>query len=80
MPSSATSASPADIARLADSAKTRLLYRYAIPLYRLAADAGDGHAAATLVELLAQRGDLDEACGPGPTPATSTPPGSWPGC
>ena len=36
---------PADAARLADSARNRLLYRYAIPLYRHAADAGDGHAA-----------------------------------
>ena len=32
---------PADAARLADSARNRLLYRYAIPLYRHAADAGD---------------------------------------
>ncbi len=32
---------PADTARLADSARSRLLYRYAIPLYRHAADAGD---------------------------------------
>ena len=36
---------PADTARLADSARNRLLYRYAIPLYRHAADAGDGDAA-----------------------------------
>ena len=33
---------PADAARLADSAEGRLLYCYAIPLYRHAADAGDG--------------------------------------
>ena len=52
---------PADAARLADSARNRLLYRYAIPLYRHAADAGDGHAAEQLAELLAGRGDLDEA-------------------
>ena len=32
---------PADSARLADSASNRLLYRYAIPLYRHAANAGD---------------------------------------
>ena len=51
---------PADAARLADSARNRLLYRYAIPLYRHAADAGDRDAAAELAELLAQRGDLDE--------------------
>ena len=50
---------PADAARLADSARNRLLYRYAIPLYRHAADAGDGHAASALAGLLAQRGDLD---------------------
>ena len=52
---------PADAARLADSARDRLLYRYAIPLYRHAADAGDGYAAVWLVGLLARRGDLDEA-------------------
>ena len=52
---------PADAARLADSARNRLLYRYAIPLYRNAADAGDDYAARELASLLAQRGDLDEA-------------------
>ncbi len=58
---------PADTARLADSAANRLLYRYAIPLYRHAADAGDrsaagdAHAADQLTRLLARRGDLDEA-------------------
>ena len=51
---------PADTARLADSARSRLLYRYAIPLYRHAADAGDEHAAQSLAGLLAGRGDLDE--------------------
>ena len=51
---------PADAARFADSARNRLLYRYAIPLYRLAADAGDEHAAAGLSRLLAERNDLDE--------------------
>ncbi len=51
---------PADIDRLADSARNRLLYRYAIPLYRYAADAGDRDAALWLAILLAQRGDLDE--------------------
>ena len=50
---------PADAARLADSASNRLLYRYAIPLYRHAADAGDWIAAWQLAELLAERGDLD---------------------
>ena len=44
---------PADAARLADSARNRLLYRYAIPLYRHAADAGDEHAARSLAALLA---------------------------
>jgi hypothetical protein len=43
----------ADAARLADSARNRLLYRYAIPLYR--------QAAWRLADLLAGRGDLDEA-------------------
>ena len=56
---------PADAARLADSAEARLLYRYAIPLYRYAADTGDfdGTAAWGLAELLARRGDLDELRG-----------------
>jgi hypothetical protein len=52
---------PADAARLADSARNRLLYRYAIPLYRHAADAGDRDAADWLARLLEQRGDLDGA-------------------
>jgi len=50
---------PADTARLADSAMGRLRYRYAIPLYRHATDAGDGDAAVRLEGLLAERGDLD---------------------
>ena len=50
---------PADAARLGDSARNRLLYRYAIPLYRRAADAGDEAGAAGLAGLLAGRGDLD---------------------
>jgi TIR domain len=70
---------PADAARLADSARNRLLYRYAIPLYHHAADAGDGSAAWRLAGLLRERGDLDGAA-PAPTPATGTPPGGWPGC
>ena len=49
---------PADAARLAESARNRLLYRYAIPLYGYAADAGEGHAALRLADLLAERGDL----------------------
>jgi hypothetical protein len=50
---------PADTARLADSASSRLLYRYAIPLYHHAADAGDENAAWQLADLLLERGDLD---------------------
>jgi hypothetical protein len=50
---------PADAARLADSARNRLLYCYAIPLYRHAADAGDGLADRQLASLLEQRGNLD---------------------
>ena len=52
---------PADAARLAGSAERRLLYRYAIPLYRHAADAsvGDWYAARQLADLLAKRSDLD---------------------
>ena len=52
---------PADTARLAHSARNRLLYRYATPLYRHAAEAGDGTAALRLAELLTERGDLNEA-------------------
>jgi predicted negative regulator of RcsB-dependent stress response len=52
---------PADTTRLAISASNRLLYRYAIPLYRNATDARDEYAAWQLADLLAQRGDLDEA-------------------
>jgi thioredoxin-like negative regulator of GroEL len=44
---------------LADSAECRLLYCYAIPLYRRAADAGDGYAARKLAGLLYKRGDQD---------------------
>ncbi len=51
---------PADTARLADSARNRLLYCYAIPLYRHAADAGDPDAALRLAGLLAARGDLEQ--------------------
>jgi hypothetical protein len=45
----------ADAARLADGAGNPLLYRYAIPLYHRAADAGDSRAAGRL----ARRGDVD---------------------
>jgi hypothetical protein len=50
---------PADTARLADSARRRLLYCYAIPLYRHAADAGDKNAAGLLAELLL-KSDLEQ--------------------
>jgi predicted component of type VI protein secretion system len=50
---------PADAARLAASAANRLLYCYAIPLYRHATDAGEP-TAEYLAELLAGRGDLQE--------------------
>jgi hypothetical protein len=53
---------PADTARLADSARSRLRYRYAIILYRHAADAGDRDAL-QLADLLARRGALDQAEG-----------------
>jgi hypothetical protein len=50
---------PADVARLADSAERRLLYRCAISLYRHAADAGDLFAAWRLAQLPAGRGGPD---------------------
>jgi hypothetical protein len=52
---------PADAARLADSARNRLLYRYALPLYRYAADVGnDEHVSWGLAGLLVDRGEVDE--------------------
>jgi hypothetical protein len=51
---------PADATRFANSAKDRLLYCYAMPLYRYAADAGDSDAAIWLAYLLAEHGELDE--------------------
>ena len=52
---------PDDAARLAGSAVGRLLYCYALPLYRHAGDGtGDRTAAMLLADLLARRGDLDE--------------------
>ena len=50
-----------DAVRLAASAKNRLLYCYAIPLYRRAADLGEGTADRHLVRLLTECGDLDGA-------------------
>jgi hypothetical protein len=52
---------PADADRLAHSARNRLLYRYAIPLFRHAANAGNKYAAYRLADLLEKRGALDEA-------------------
>ena len=52
---------PANAVRIADSAKNRLLYRYAIPLYRRATDAGNRDAVPGLANLLAKRGNLKEA-------------------
>ncbi len=51
---------PADAVRLADSATNWLLYRYAIPLYRRAAEAGEEKAAARLAGQLVRRGDVEE--------------------
>jgi hypothetical protein len=50
---------PDDTARLAESAGNRLLYSYAFPLWRRAADAGDRIAVMRLAWLLSKRGDLD---------------------
>lgn len=50
-----------DTVRLVDSARNRLLIRYSLPLYRHAAETGSGYAAWRLVDLLADRGDQDEA-------------------
>jgi hypothetical protein len=84
---------PADAARFAHSARSRLLYRYAIPLYRHAADAGDQDAARQLVVRLEERGDLDEAeqvlraradagnwYAPGDWPICSRSAATWTGC
>jgi hypothetical protein len=49
-----------DLARLANSADQRLLYRYAKLLYGRLADAGHGFAARRLAELLAQQGQIEE--------------------
>ena len=70
---------PADTVRLADSAERRLLYRYAIPLYRHAADAGDGNAASAAAALLYGRGDLDGLRARA-APGTRMPTRSWSTC
>ena len=62
---------PADAARLADSARNRLLYRYAIPLYRYAADAATARRQ-LLARLLADRDDY-AARRPAPPPPWSSP-------
>ena len=59
-PSSAISAIPPTPPGSRTAPGGRLLYRYAIPLYRHAADAGDRAAVRPLARLLAERGDLDE--------------------
>ena len=74
---------PADTVRLADSASNRLLYGYAIPLYRHAADVGDGLPPGGWPGCWPGRGDLDEAAQilrPGPTRATGMPLARWPTC
>ena len=68
---------PSDAARLANSAESRLLYRYAIPLYRH--DAGDGDAAPSGQSAGQARGP-GRATGPGRRRPTDRPPGSWPTC
>ena len=54
---------PADAARLASSAGSRLLYRYAIPLCRHAVEAGERRwrSGELLADLLQKRGDLHGA-------------------
>ena len=74
---------PADTARLADSARNRLLYRYAIPLYHYAAEAGDG-APPGGWPICGPSAATYGGCAPTPTSATGTPPcgrpGSWQTC
>ena len=71
---------PADAARLADSARHRLLYRYAIPLYRHARrrrrQACRPCGWPTCWPSAATWTGRSRSCAPGPTPATGTPP-SW---
>jgi TPR repeat protein len=52
---------PGDAARLADSAGERFLYRYAIPLYSRAADAGSTGAMYSLGFLLQEQGKAQQA-------------------
>ena len=74
---------PADAARLADSAEGRLLYCYAIPLYRHAADAGDENAAGSWPICwpgAATWTGHPDAARPGRRRRPRTPPRSWPFC
>jgi tetratricopeptide (TPR) repeat protein len=52
---------PADLVRLAESARDRALYRYAEPLYRRAIAAGNTGAHRWLAGMLAAQGRYDEA-------------------
>ena len=74
---------PADTIRLADSASNRLLYRYAIPLYRHAARRQRA-SRWRLVELLLPSAATwtrwSRSSPPKPPPGTSLPPGGWPTC
>jgi hypothetical protein len=49
-----------DLTRVANSAEMRLLYGYAVPLYRRAAEAGERFAGGALVNLLVKLGQTDE--------------------
>ncbi|MFF1610620.1 hypothetical protein ACFVYA_22805 [Amycolatopsis sp. NPDC058278] len=51
--------SPDDASRVSESAQSRLLYRYALPLLRFTADSGDERSAQRLAILLAQQGDVE---------------------
>ena len=62
---------PADAARLADSARSRLLYRYAIPLYRHAADAGDQDCRLAAGRAAGRARRPGPSCAPRPTPAAN---------
>ena len=75
-PCSATSATPADAARVADSAEGRLLYRYAIPLYHRAGD-DVGPKPPTGAPRCSQAAATWTGCALSPTPAISMPPAVW---
>ena len=74
---------PAATARLAESARNRLLYRYAIPLYRNATNAGDEAAARVWLICWPRAATWrrpSRSCAPAPTPATGPPQCSWSAC